>query len=85
MPISSRKLRDFPMTKLAPSCVPHWTLDSLRGPINQKKIITSDISPVNQPRFVPDPKEVASEVPEPKKPVIFFHPLTGEKLKFGGK
>lgn len=41
--------------------------------------------PVNQPRFVPDPREVASEVPEPKKPVTFFHPLTGRKIEFGGK
>jgi hypothetical protein len=47
---------------------------------NNKRYLPSKLT-----RFVPDPEEVASKVPEPKKPVTFFHPLTGEKFQFGGK
>jgi hypothetical protein len=36
-------------------------------------------------RFLPDPREVASDLVKLKKPVELVHPVTGKKLIFGGK
>jgi hypothetical protein len=41
--------------------------------------------PVKTSKFVPDPREVASELVDLKKPIEIVHPVTGKTLRFGRK
>lgn len=48
---------------------------------NNKKLYV----PSQFPKFVPDPKEVATEFVRPEKAIVITHPITGKTLRFGGK
>jgi hypothetical protein len=41
--------------------------------------------PAKTSRFIPDPKEVASELINLKKPIEIVHPVTGQTFRFGRK